>query len=126
MKSLKEKARIEIDTRPKAIFRLRNKDFDCPIELALDVIGGKWKILIIWNLFKCKRRYSEFKYLIPGINCKMLSQQLSELVRDEVLSKKIINNKPPLIVEYCLTKKGNKLKNPIIKLREWGLQYIVK
>jgi DNA-binding HxlR family transcriptional regulator len=126
MNTLKQKVTDEISKRPKATFKLKSKSFDCPVELALEAIGGKWKILILWNLLMGKRRYSEFKYLMPQINFKMLSQQLKELERDGLITKTTSNTKPPLIVEYKLSKEGTKLKPAIMKLREWGLNYITK
>jgi DNA-binding HxlR family transcriptional regulator len=126
LKSLKQKVEEEISGRPKAIFTIKDKSYDCPIELALNSIGGKWKILLLWNLMTSKRRYSEFKYLMPGINFKMLTQQLKELENDGLIGKKTENKKPPLKVEYFLTKEGKKLKPAIMKLREWGLNYIEK
>lgn len=124
MKSIKQKINEEITKRPRAIFKLNSKSFDCPVELALDAIGGKWKILILWNLLNTKRRYSEFKYLMPQINFKMLTQQLKELESDGLVIKKSTSIKPPLKVEYMLSKEGRKLKPAIMKLREWGLNYI--
>lgn len=123
---LKQKVKEEVSKRPKAIFKLNNRSFDCPVELAIETIGGKWKILILWNLFSAKRRYSEFKYLMPRINFKMLSQQLKELERDGLILKTVTNDKPPLKVEYSLSNEGKRLKPAIMKLREWGLNYITK
>ena len=78
----------------------------CPVEVTLSVIGGKWKPLILWHLYKGGvRRFLELQRIIPGITRKMLTQHLRELERDGIVARKIFNEMP-LRVEYSLTKYG--------------------
>jgi DNA-binding HxlR family transcriptional regulator len=70
------------------VFRYKNKVFDCPIVLFLDIIGGKWKVLILWSLKDGIRRYGELRKELKGITPKMLTQQLRELEADGIIERK--------------------------------------
>jgi DNA-binding HxlR family transcriptional regulator len=92
----------------------------CPIEYAVSVIGGKWKIRILYQIYIGQvRRYGELKKLVPGITHKMLNQQLKELENDNLIHREEYHQIPPK-VEYTLTERG-KTMLPILKqLTEWG------
>ncbi len=101
---------------------MKNKKYNCPVEATLDVIGGKWKVLILCYLEEDIRRFGELKRLIPGITQKMLTQQLRELETDGLINRKVYTQVPPK-VEYSLTKYGESLK-PILKLMyQWGIEH---
>ncbi len=102
---------------------LNDKQYNCHIEVMVDVIGGKWKMLILWNLREGVRRFSELKRLIPGITQKMLTAQLRELERDEIILRKIFPQIPPK-VEYSLTEYGQSLKSFIELTCELGKTHI--
>jgi DNA-binding HxlR family transcriptional regulator len=94
----------------------------CPVKLTADIIGGKWKPLIIFLLEDKTRRFGELQKLIPGMTKKMLTQHLRELERDEIIHRKVYAEVPPK-VEYSLTKHGESLK-PILKLMSaWGSKH---
>jgi len=94
-------------------FTLAGKTYNNPIELALDKIGGRWKMPILWRLSKkTPWRYGELKRNLEGISHKMLSQQLKELERDGFVTRKMYPVVPPK-VEYSLTKKGERVM-PVI------------
>src|SRR5438094_131813 len=93
---------------------LNDKQYHCNIEVIVDVIGGKWKMLILWNLRDGLRRFNELRRLIPGSTQKMLTAQLRELERDGIVSRKVYPQVPPK-VEYALTKYGQSLR-PFIEL----------
>ena len=98
------------------------EEFYCPVNLTSDVIGGKWKPLVIYYLEKRTRRFGELQKLIPGMTKKMLTQHLRELERDGVVSRKAYPEIPPK-VEYSLTRHGESLK-PILKLMSaWGTKH---
>jgi len=100
-------------------FEFRGKHYNNPVELSLDVIGGKWKMPILWRLKDKPWRYSELKKSIGKITHKMLAQQLKELEEDGLISRKVFASVPPK-VEYSITDKG-KATIPIIEgLRKWG------
>ncbi|QPC47827.1 winged helix-turn-helix transcriptional regulator [Mangrovibacillus cuniculi] len=101
------------------------KKYQIPVEAALEVIGGKWKVVILCHLIKHKRRTSELKKLMPGITQKMLTQQLRELEDAGVLNRIVYNQVPPK-VEYELTDYGWTLKPALDMLCVWGEQHIEK
>jgi DNA-binding HxlR family transcriptional regulator len=94
----------------------------CPAQITLRVIGGKWKLVILWYLWDEIKRFSELKRAIPGITQRMLSQQLRELERDGVVTRKVYAQVPPR-VEYGMTEFGRTLE-PILKLMcKWGEEH---
>jgi DNA-binding HxlR family transcriptional regulator len=105
---------------------MRNKEYACTFEITMDLIGGKWKPIIIWHLgTKGTKRFSELKKLIPQITQKMLTQQLRELESDSLVERKVYPQVPPK-VEYSLTDLGESLM-PILRLMcVWGEKYYEK
>ncbi|WP_394861987.1 winged helix-turn-helix transcriptional regulator [Paraclostridium bifermentans] len=99
---------------------LSKEYLDCPIKKSMSIIGGKWKIFIIWILLQNEDvRYSDLKKNIDGITDMMLSQCLKELEKDNVI-RRIQYNEVPLRVEYSLTDNGKKLSNIMKELSLWG------
>ena len=98
------------------------EEYYCPVKLTTDVIGGKWKPLILFYLETGTKRFGELRKLIPGMTKKMLTQHLRDLERDEVIRRKVYAVVPPK-VEYSLTRHGESLK-PILKLMSaWGTKH---
>ena len=97
----------------------KGKRFNSSIELSLSIIGGKWKIPIIWILKEGSMRYSELRRSLSEITHKMLTQQLRELEQDEIIKRKVYPEVPPK-VEYSLTETGKELIPFIRQLRSWG------
>ncbi|KMY54004.1 HxlR family transcriptional regulator [Bacillus sp. FJAT-27231] len=102
---------------------LCDKVFNCEKELTLSVIGGKWKMLILWHLGKeGTKRFNELKALMPGITQRMLVNQLRELEEDLIVHREVYPVVPPK-VEYSLTEQGKSLI-PILEIMyEWGKNY---
>ena len=101
-------------------------NYRCEIEIFLEIISGKWKSMIIWELHRHKIiRYNEFRRILPDITQKMLTQQLKSLESNMIVEKKIYPTVPPK-VEYMLTDDGNKLIPIMLKMDEWGKDYIEK
>src|SRR3974390_1783200 len=97
-------------------------EYYCPVKLTTDVIGGKWKPLILFYLEGGTKRFGELRKLIPGMTKKMLTQHLRDLERDEVIRRRVYAVVPPR-VEYSLTRHGESLK-PILKLMSaWGTRH---
>ena len=97
-----------------------NKKYRCPVEYTLEIIGGKWKPLILWSLACDKvKRYGEIKKTINGITHKMLSQQLKDLEENGLVHRKQYNQVPPK-VEYSLTKKGMTIIPILDAMCHWG------
>lgn len=91
----------------------------CPVEIALDVIDGKWKVLVLWYLRGGKKRFNELQKLIPGVTQKMLIQKLRALEADGVVHREVYPVVPPK-VEYSLTPYGETLKPILKQLYLWG------
>ena len=96
----------------------------CPIEMALQIVGGKWKGIIIDLLSEKPIRFNELKRLIPGISQRILTLQLRELEADGIVKRKVYDTVPPR-VEYSLTKQGKQLSAIIHSLRVWGQNYLI-
>lgn len=91
----------------------------CPVETALDVLAGKWKILILWYLRRDTLRFSELQKLLPRVTQKMLIQKLRELEEDGIVHREVYPVVPPK-VEYSLTKYGETLKPILKQMYFWG------
>jgi DNA-binding HxlR family transcriptional regulator len=91
-----------------------------PVEFALHFIGGTWKMPILWRLNKVTMRYGELKKTLPHITHKMLSSQLKELEKHELINRKAHATVPPK-VEYTITEKGKKVIPVIEVIRNYGL-----
>jgi DNA-binding HxlR family transcriptional regulator len=100
---------------------MQRKRQQCPAERTLDIIGGRWKVLILWQLFQGKRRFSELFRAVDGITQKMLTQQLRELEKDGIVHRQVYPQIPPK-VEYSLTPLGASLRPVVDAMCEWGLQ----
>ncbi len=96
---------------------------NCPVEATLELIGGKYKALILWHLAKEKLRYSELRKLISGVTPKMLTQQLRELEAKSLVHREVFPIVPPK-VEYSLTELGRSLMPILIAMRDWGSGYL--
>ncbi|WP_406797269.1 MULTISPECIES: winged helix-turn-helix transcriptional regulator [Brevibacillus] len=94
----------------------------CPVETTLDVIGGKWKGIILYQLLNGTKRFNEFRRLNPGITQFMLTLQLRELERDGIIHREIYKEVPPR-VEYSLTDLGRTLEPIIMSMKVWGESY---
>lgn len=101
------------------------KKYKVGVEAALEVMGGKWKPLIIYHLMTGPKRTSELRRLIPGITQKMLTTQLRGLEEDEIVARKVYHEIPPK-VEYKLTPYGWGLKPALDLLCYWGEDHLEK
>ncbi|MFI9503822.1 winged helix-turn-helix transcriptional regulator [Nocardia sp. NPDC052566] len=98
----------------------RSGPYFCGIDAAMDVVGGKWKSLILWELAEFGvRRFGELRRGLPGVSEKMLIQQLRELEEDGIVSREIYREVPPR-VEYRLTDQGVALNKALEPLGAWG------
>jgi DNA-binding HxlR family transcriptional regulator len=98
--------------------------YRCEIEVTLEILSGKWKALIIWNLSIHKViRYNEFKRLIPGITQKMLSQQLKDLEQNGLVNRTVYHEVPPM-VEYSLNKIAEDLIPILAAMDKWGKYFV--
>ena len=102
--------------------RKHDASYACPMETALDVIGGKWKGTVLCRLLDGTARFNELRRLMPKVTQRMLTLQLRELENDGVIIRTVHAEVPPR-VEYDLTELGLGLK-PILQLiTDWGVEY---
>ncbi|PHZ84719.1 winged helix-turn-helix transcriptional regulator [Paremcibacter congregatus] len=103
--------------------RFTEEDLFCPTETALGIIGGKWKGMILWCLAQRTMRFSELHRTVPDITQRMLTKQLRDLERYDIIERKVYAQVPPK-VEYSLSKQGQKLKFILDDLEEWSRSYL--
>lgn len=96
---------------------------NCAVERTLEVIGGRWKVLILRELFQGVKRFNELQRAVSGITQKMLTQQLREMESDGIVHREIYLQVPPK-VEYSLTPLGESLKPILDAMHEWGIKHI--
>ena len=95
----------------------------CPIARTLDIVGDRWTMLIIRDLFLGRRRFSDFVRSSPGLPPKLLSERLKRL-EGHALIERIVYSQHPLRAEYRLTEKGRSLSPIVEAITEWGLQHL--
>ncbi|QIS24319.1 transcriptional regulator [Nocardia terpenica] len=95
----------------------------CPVEVAVSVLGGAWKLTIIKNLLGGRRRFGELGRLVGPVNPRVLTRQLRELEADGLLTRTVYPEVPPR-VEYSLTDLGESLAPAVAWLNEWGARYV--
>ena len=97
----------------------QDKMYNCSFELAIDMFGGKWKGLVLWNLSQGTMRYGELRRAIPKITQKMLTQTLRELESHKLVTRKVYHVVPPK-VEYTITNHAKKLIPILQSIQDWG------
>ena len=95
----------------------------CPVEAALEVIGGKWKGVILYHLLSETMRFNALRRLMPEVTQRMLTKQLRELEADNIIKRKVYPEIPPK-VEYSMTQYGKTLAPVINALQVWGSQHL--
>ncbi len=98
---------------------------NCPVAATLDLIGGKYKALILWHLAEKKLRFSELRKALANATPKMLTQQLRELESCKLIHREVYPVVPPK-VEYSLTETGRSLLPILVAMRDWGAHYLRK
>ncbi len=103
---------------------MKTKEAQCPVEGTLRIIGGRWKLLILKELFQETKRFGELHRSLNGITQKMLTQQLRELEKDGIIIRKVYPQIPPK-VEYSVTQTGLSLKPILDLMHQWGSRHLV-
>ena len=95
----------------------------CPTETVQDLIAGKWKIMILWNLSIQTRRFNELQKLLPYASRSILTQHLRELEQDGIVHREVYKEVPPK-VEYSLTEIGKSFTTVLNAMGQWGKTYL--
>jgi len=103
---------------------LNNCQYHNPMEAALDMVGNKWKGIILFHLLSGTKRFNELKRLIPSISQRILTVQLRELETDDIVHREVFPQIPPK-VEYSLTPLGKSLEPILLSLSQWGEKVMV-
>lgn len=96
---------------------------NCPVEIMLRILGGKWKIIIIYRLINGTKRFNELHKSMPKVTQRMLTSQLRELELDQIVHRQVYAQVPPK-VEYSLTEVGKSLWPVLLQVEEWGKHYL--
>jgi DNA-binding HxlR family transcriptional regulator len=102
--------------------KLNGKIYPCTVSLAMDLIGGKWKAVILYHLKDAEKRYNELRKEVPHITEMTLSLQLKQLEKDGLVSRKVYGKKPPIKVIYGLTDFGKTFVPVLETITQWGNQ----
>jgi DNA-binding HxlR family transcriptional regulator len=108
---------------PRKEFSMSNRPYTCGVDEALSVIGGRWKIQVIWHLNNGPHRFGQLRRLADGVSEKMLMSSLKELEHDDVITRTDFDEQPPR-VEYSLTPVGIDLARALQPLCEWGNAHV--
>ncbi|QSB06440.1 winged helix-turn-helix transcriptional regulator [Natronoglycomyces albus] len=100
----------------------RDAPYVCGIDAAVDVIGGKWKVLIIWALSDGGKRFSQMRRMLDSVSEKVLGEHLRQLEADGIVERTVFAEVPPR-VEYALTASGQELNEALEPLATWGSKY---
>ena len=100
-----------------------NARHNCPVDAMLDVIGGKWKMPILWTLSQKTHRFGELRRAIPDVTEKVLAQQLRQLEADGLVWREEFPEVPPRM-EYSLTERGRTLIPVLNRVADWGAQHL--
>ena len=95
---------------------------ECPVATTVQLIGNKWKLLIIRNLLRAPQRFSELKRTIPGISQKVLTDNLRALEADGLIDREVFAEVPPRVV-YSISALGDALRPIIDAMQAWGTEY---
>jgi DNA-binding HxlR family transcriptional regulator len=99
--------------------------YSCSVEATLDIIGGKWKGVILFHLLDGMRRFGELRRLLPEVTQRMLTLQLRELEEAGIVHREVYREVPPR-VEYSLTPFGQTLEPILMLMRDWGDDYMAQ
>lgn len=100
--------------------------YQCPVDAPIQVLGGKWKLILLFYILQQPRRNGELRHLIPSITQKMLTQQLRELEADQIIIRTVFDQVPPKVVYDIAAGERARLEIVIGALCDWGLYWCEK
>jgi DNA-binding HxlR family transcriptional regulator len=106
--------------------KLKGKIYPCTVSLTMDLVGGKWKAVILYHLKEESKRYSELRKELAAVTEMTLSLQLKQLEKDGLVSRKVFGKKPPVKVVYSLTDLGKTFIPVLEAITEWGNRVVIE
>jgi len=106
--------------------KLKGKTYPCTVSLTMDLVGGKWKAVILYHLKDGSKRYNELRKELTSVTEMTLSLQLKQLEKDGLVSRKVYGEKPPIKVVYSLTALGKTFVPVLEAITEWGNQVVIE
>ncbi len=106
--------------------KLKDKIYPCTVSLAMDLVGGKWKAVILYHLKNGEKRYTELRKEMPTSTETTLSIQLKQLEKDGLIARKVFGEKPPIKVVYKLTEFGKSCIPVLEAITNWGNQVVLE
>lgn len=103
---------------------LNGKKYPCPISVVMDLVGGKWKAVILYHLQEGPKRFSDLRHALISPTETVLSNQLKQLEQDGLISRQVFGSKPPLKTVYSLTDFGLTFLPALKALTQWGNQVV--
>ncbi|MGZ3696127.1 MAG: winged helix-turn-helix transcriptional regulator, partial [Bdellovibrionota bacterium] len=100
---------------------MKKRKFNCPAEMTLHLIGGKWKAILLYNMRKAPIRFGELRRRSPGISTAILTSQLRELETSGLVKRRVVSGLPSLAVEYSLSERGESLRPILSTMIRWGI-----
>ena len=107
-------------------FALHDKIYPCPLSVAMDLVGGKWKAVILYHLQEGSKRFGELHSHLRDATETILSRQLKQLEHSGLVSRRVYGSKPPLRSEYALTEFGRSFLPVLAALTEWGNRAVIE
>lgn len=104
------------------VVQFNGKTYPCTVSLTMDIVGGKWKAVILYHLMGKELRFSELRKEMPSVTEMTLSLQLKQLEEDGMVSREVFGNKPPIKVIYKLTAFGKTFIPVLEAITSWGNQ----
>ena len=104
---------------------LNGKEYPCTVSLTMDLIGGKWKAVILYHLIEGSLRFNELCKAIPTVTEMTISLQLKQLEKDGLVTRTVYGDKPPIRVTYELTTLGKSLIPLLRSITEWGNTVVI-
>jgi DNA-binding HxlR family transcriptional regulator len=115
----RKKTRMKTECLTESV-EFDSKTYPCTVSLAMDLIGGKWKTVILYHLKNSTKRYSELRKEMPTVTEMTLSLQLKQLEKVGLISRSVYGEKPPIRVDYSLTDFGETLIPVLEAILNWG------
>jgi DNA-binding HxlR family transcriptional regulator len=106
-------------------YEYKGTKYPCTLSLAMSLVGGKWKTVILYHLRESKKRYSELRNCMPTVSERTLSLQLKQLEGEGLVNRKVNGKKPPIKVTYQLTEFGHSFVPILEAITEWGNQIVL-